>query len=95
MRLKNNSDITSQNDTIPLDFIGFIVSNEEYSERFFSMSGLTIGDLKTQLHDPVFQGFLLDYALMDESLILAFSADRGLAPDAVIKARRKLPGAEV
>lgn len=92
-RLQRNS---RQNNAAPgdiaLKFIGFMVSDEDRLQRFCTLSGMGETELKFGLTDPVMQGFLLDYALSDESLLLTFAADHGLKPESVVRARQQLPG---
>lgn len=77
---------------IPLEFMTYLASNEDRLQTFCATTGFAQNDLVTNLPDPAFQGFLLDFALADESLLLAFCAENGLAPETVIKVRRALPG---
>ena len=89
---KNAMQIDGAASEIALIFIAFLASDEDRLERFCALSGMTEADLRSGLTEPVMQGFLLDYALSDESLLLAFAADHGLKPEAVVRARQKLPG---
>ncbi len=76
-----------------MNFIGFIASDETRLERFLALSGIGLDDLKNGAATPDFQGFVLDYALQDEKLILDFCAATGLKPELVQTARYTLPGA--
>ena len=78
---------------IPILFMAFIAQDDIRLEHFMSLTGIGPGDMKNGLGDPDFQAMVLDYALENESLILEFAAHQGLQPDAVLRARRKLPGA--
>ncbi len=78
---------------IPLLFMAFIAQDDIRLEHFMSLTGMGPSDLKTRLTDASFQAMVLDYALENEFLILEFAAHQGLQPDAVLRARRKLPGA--
>jgi hypothetical protein len=44
------------------------------------------------LSDPHFQAGVLDFVLADESLLVAFAANEGLDPAAIMRARAALPG---
>jgi Protein of unknown function (DUF3572) len=77
---------------IALNFISFLVSGEGM-ERFSALTGLFLSDLKNGAIDPKFQGFVLEYALQDESLILEFAANQNIAPETIQLARFALPGA--
>jgi Protein of unknown function (DUF3572) len=91
VRLKTSS-VVADTSTIPLQFIAYLASNEDRLLMFCSTTGFGQNDLVNNLQDPAFQGFLLDFALSDESLLLAFCGDAGLAPETVAKVRRNLPG---
>jgi Protein of unknown function (DUF3572) len=79
--------------TITLNLIAFIASDESRLERFLALSGLALNDLKQGAANPEFQGFVLDYALQDETLILDFAATSGNKPETIQRARLSLPGA--
>lgn len=91
MRLKTSTGMADTS-SIPLEFMTYLASNEDRLETFCGQTGFGQNDLIANLPDPAFQGFLLDFALADESLLLAFCADKGLAPETVAKVRRALPG---
>lgn len=78
---------------IALKFMGFIASDESRMERFTALSGIYPDDLRNNAGEPTFQGFVLDYALQDEALILEFAASEGLSPEKIAAARYDLPGA--
>ncbi len=79
--------------TIALNLITYIVSGEEQLERFLGLSGISLGDLQSGAANPEFQGFVLDYALQDETLLVEFSSFAGLKPESLQRARFALPGA--
>lgn len=91
MRLKHATKASTESG-IPLLFIRYLAADDDRLSRFCGLTGLDREGLVKQLSEPSFQGFLLDYALEDESLLLAFCADTDLQPQDVILARRALPG---
>jgi Protein of unknown function (DUF3572) len=91
--LKITSPSTEESSIIALKLIGFIASEESRCERFSALTGMTLQDLKEGAQKPEFQGFVLEYALQDESLILEFAAMECLNPQSITAARHKLPGA--
>ena len=93
MGLKNTSPNTLESSTIALQLIAFLASDLERMERFTSLSGINLGDMKEGALNPVFLGFMLDYALQDEALILAFAENQQISPQTLVLARRQLPGA--
>jgi hypothetical protein len=89
---KNFSQSRASSSDIALKFIGFLVGDEDRLQRFCALTGMGQAELQSGLTDATMQGFLLDYALSDESLLLAFAADNGLKPEAIVRARHALPG---
>ena len=79
--------------TIALNLIAYIASAEERLERFLGLSGISLNDLQSSAANPEFQGFVLDYALQDESLIIGFAESCGMKPESLQRARFALPGA--
>jgi len=90
-RLKSQS--STQPSMLPLELITFLAQDEERFSNFLSLTGLGPQDFRAHLAEPAFQAMILDQALQDQSLILEFTSAKGLQPDAVLAARRRLPGA--
>ena len=84
----------SEAHAIALQFITFIASDEERLDRFSNLSGMTMSDLKNGINDPVFLGFVFDYGLQDEALILSFAATHDIKPETLFTIRQGLPGAQ-
>ena len=78
---------------IALNLIAYIASDEDRLERFLGLSGISLNDLQSSAASPEFQGFILDYALQDESLIIAFAESCSMKPETLQRARFALPGA--
>jgi Protein of unknown function (DUF3572) len=91
--VKSTSTTSEGASIIALKFIEFIASEESRLERFLALTGISSGDLKDNAKDPAFQGFVLDYAMQDESLILEFAAIDNTSPSVLASARYALPGA--
>ena len=91
--MKACSYITADASTIALNLIAYIVCDEERLERFLALSGISLNDLQSSAASPEFQGFVLDYALQDETLIIEFAESCGVKPESLQRARFALPGA--
>lgn len=91
--MKVTSLTTEEAETIAMTLIGFIASEELRYERFSNLTGMTLQDLKNGANKPEFLGFVMEYALQDESLILEFAAMENMNPQTLIIARHALPGA--
>ena len=63
--------------------------------RFLASSGAGSGDLRAQVGDPVFLGFVLDFLVSDESALLAFAEAERVTPDLAMRARAALPGGDL
>lgn len=89
--LKGPSEKFNSSD-IALNFMTYLASNADHMGAFCNQSGMAATDIKDNLTSPAFQAFLLDYALQDESLLLAFAEEMNIRPQDVTRARRNLPG---
>lgn len=79
-------------ETLALQALGWLVSNEELLPVFLGASGASLGDLRGRAGDPVFLASVMDFLLMDDEWIVAFCDASGLAYDAPMEARQALPG---
>ena len=91
--MKSSSLNASEASSITLNLVGFIASDDDRLERFLNLSGISLEDLRSGAANPAFQGFVLDYALQDEKLIVDFSVNAGIKADLIQMARFALPGA--
>jgi hypothetical protein len=80
-------------DVIALKCLSFLAEDGERLGRFLSLSGVSPDALRRDLGEPSFLAGVLDYLLSDEALLIAFSESAEVKPEAVVAARRKLPGA--
>ncbi len=72
--------------------LGWLAENEEHLLRFLGMTGSDPAELRTRAQDPEFLGFVLDFLLSDDRIILAFCDDTGIGPETPMQARAALPG---
>jgi hypothetical protein len=93
MPIKDSSKTSSDNGVIALQLIAFIVSDDERLDRFTALSGMGLNDLQEGAQNQTFLGFMFDYALQDEALILEFAREHEIPPQTLINARRHFPGA--
>ena len=82
-------------DTIALQALAFILSEEGRADRFLAISGMDREELirAAQAGEPGLMGGVLDFLLDWEPDLLAFCEGAGLAPELPLRARRVLPGA--
>ena len=79
-------------ETIALQALAFLASDDDRLERFLSLTGSDAGSLRSLAHDPASLGAVLDYLLGWEPLLLEFAAAQELPPESIAAGRRKLPG---
>ncbi len=72
--------------------LAFIAADFDRLSRFLSLTGLGPDNLRTAAADPTFLGSVLDYLVANEELLVAFAADAGLKPEAVVRAHSALCG---
>jgi Protein of unknown function (DUF3572) len=80
---------------LALELVTYLAGDDNRLQRFLEQSGIGAGELRDRLNDPAFLGFVLDFALQDEELVVAFAAENSISPEALMMARSKLPGANL
>jgi len=79
-------------ETLAIQSLSWIASNEEILSQFLNMTGAAPGDLRARAQEPEFLGFVLDFILRDDETILGFCNAVGAAPEAIPAARATLGG---
>ncbi|MDC0736690.1 DUF3572 domain-containing protein [Cognatishimia sp. SS12] len=79
-------------ETIGLQALGWLASNEELLPVFLGASGASVSDLKSQAGDPAFLASILDFVTMDDAWVVAFCDSAGLDYAHPMAARQALPG---
>lgn len=79
---------------LALAALDWMAARPELLAGFLAASGAAPGDLRAAVRRPEFLGFVLDHLLADEALARAFAAERGLPPEAALRARAALPGGD-
>ncbi len=69
--------------------------NDDLLGQFLGMTGIAADDLRTRSQDPEFLGFVLDFLLTDDAMVMAFCEDMNVSADQPMLARTSLPGGEV
>lgn len=75
--------------------LGWIAGQPDLAGRFLDAAGASPEDLRARAADPEFLGFVLDFLLANEAVLVAFAQDAGIAPDRPLRARAALPGGEL
>jgi len=84
-----------QAETIALQAVAFLGSDENALRGFLAQSGMTEGDLKLALTQPDFLAGILDYILGHEPTLTAFCDEAEIPYELPARARRALPGGDV
>lgn len=80
--------------TIALQSLGWLVSNEELCPTFLAATGTSVDDLRTRASDPVFQASVLEFLTMNDEWVMEFCDAAGLKYEQPLQARYALPGQE-
>ena len=83
-----------QAETIALQAITYISSQENYLISMMNQCGLTPQDLKNNLSDSSFLSGVLDFLLSNEEILIQFLQEIECEPEFVIRARMAFPGAQ-
>lgn len=82
-------------ETIGLQILAWIVTNDDLLPTFLGASGASEDDLRQQAGNVEFLGSVLDFLLMDDAWIKQACDAIGAPYDALMQARMALPGGEM
>lgn len=85
----------NQAETMGIQVLGWLANQDDLLARFFGMTGIEADALRTRAQDPEFLGFVFDFLLSEDQLVLDFCTDLNLPTDAPMRARMVLPGGEI
>ena len=83
-----------QAQTIALQALGWLVSQDDLRDVFLGSTGGTAQELATNASDPALQASVLDFLTMDDAWVIAFCDAHELKYELPLQARYALPGAE-
>tara|TARA_R110000751_G_scaffold47022_4_gene105437 strand:- start:8 stop:286 length:279 start_codon:yes stop_codon:yes gene_type:complete len=79
---------------LALAALGFLAGRPEELTVFMAAAGLSPEELRSRAAEPEFLGFVLDFLLQDETLLIDFCQERALPFDRPMRARAALPGGD-
>ena len=79
-------------ETIALQALAWLIGNDELWPVFQGATGASEVDLRARASDPAFLTSVLEFLTMDDSWIIGFCDDTGVAYDQPMLARAKLAG---
>ena len=77
---------------IAIEALTFLAEDADRLSKFLAETGISPEELRAKAGDPATLAAILDYVLTDESLLLTFAANTGIAPDTIQPTRHKLAG---
>lgn len=81
-------------ETLGLQALTWLVSNEELLPVFMGASGADVDDLRAGVSDPAMQGAVLDFILMDDSWVMQVCDYLQVPYEQIAQARAVLPGGD-
>jgi hypothetical protein len=81
-------------EAIALEGLAFLAEDRARLQRFLDLTGLQPLRLHRDAAEPSLQRAVLEHLVADESLLLAFAANRALAPESIARALALLEAKE-
>ena len=79
-------------ETLALQVLAWLVSQEDLLGVFLGSTGASEADLPASAGDPVFLGSVLDFVMMDDLWVKQACDHQGLRYESLMTARQALPG---
>ena len=77
-------------ESLAVSALGFLAAEPERLAGLLSLSGLGPETVRQAARDAAFLPAVLDYLMANEPVLLAFAAEHGLDPAAIVAARKVL-----
>ena len=81
--------------SIAQDALIWLAAEPEALERFMASSGLAPEMMRNGAFEPEFLGFVLEFILSSDGMVLDFATSAGLRPEDPLRARVLLAGSEL
>ena len=81
-------------ESLAVEALGWLAGEPDALGAFLAAAGAGPAELRARAQEPEFLGFVLDFLLQDEPLLIAFCDAAGRPYDAPMRARARLPGGE-
>lgn len=82
-------------EALALEALGWLASEDDLLGVFMGSAGLSVDDLKARATDAELLAAVLDFLVMDDAWVRAFSDATGHGPEAAMRARAALPGGQL
>tara|TARA_A100001037_G_C14873323_1_gene510573 strand:+ start:312 stop:584 length:273 start_codon:yes stop_codon:yes gene_type:complete len=80
-------------ETIAVQALAYVVSDEEALVSFITQTGVSIVDLQSSVRNPEFLASVLDFLFEQDERLVAFCERISISPEQAQRARLALPGA--
>ncbi|WP_439576171.1 DUF3572 family protein [Phreatobacter sp.] len=70
--------------------LAFLAAEPDRLSRFLALAGLGGADVRAAAGEPGFLAAVMEHLMSEEDLLLAFAADQGIRPEAVVRAAHAL-----
>jgi len=84
----------SEAERTAINVLSWMASDDEIIGGFLGVTGASPDELRERAGDPEFLGFVLDYLLSDDAMVMAFSDATHCPADRPLQARAALPGGQ-
>ncbi len=78
--------------TLALGALGFILSEDQFRDRFLALTGMDADDMRKRIEETDFLASVLEFLLSHEPDLLAYSEHTGEKPENIAIAWRSLGG---
>lgn len=92
MKLKADRLTPERAESLALQGLTFLASDAARLSHFLTLTGIAPSELRNWDGNAMIQGAVLEHLLADESLLLVFAAEAGIAPESIAPAHRLLTG---
>jgi hypothetical protein len=82
-------------ENVAIQALSFLAADPARLGRFLAATGIGPADIRAAAREPRFLAGVLDHIADDESAMLAFAQETGLAPALIVRARAALSGSPV
>lgn len=82
-------------ETLAIAALGWLAGDEDRWQRYLSATGASAESVARSAREPELLAAVLDFLLTEDHLVLGFAGDEGVRPEAILRARRLLPGGDV
>ena len=93
MTLRRGENAKEFAETMAARALGFLAAEPERLDRFLALAGIDIAEVRKAAAEPDFLAAVMEHLMSDEALLLAFAANEGVKPEAVVKAAHALGAA--